>query len=127
MRDLVRRKLRKDFDGWQGTGQYLIGVAGTITTLAAMDLAMEGYDASKIENYVLTRSVVDDMLQSLLKSGLAERRAMPGLRPERADVILAGVTILAELLDFFDFQKMTVSDRGLRFGLLLETAGRKLL
>ncbi|MCG8604523.1 Ppx/GppA family phosphatase [bacterium] len=127
MRNVVKQTLRNRLDGWVGSAQYLVGVAGTITTLAAMDLAMESYDADKIENYVLTRSVVADSLQCLIKSDLTDRTAMPGLRPERADVILAGATILAEILDYFEFQKLTVSDRGLRFGLLLESAGKRLM
>ncbi len=59
----------------------------------------------------------------LKKKTLSQRKKMPGLKPERADVILAGALILVEVMQYFRFKEILVSDRGVRFGLILQKLG----
>ncbi len=108
----------KNFDAGQ-----LVGIAGTITTLAAMHLQMDIYDSLKIDNSLLTISKVKEIVSILKKKTLSERKKMPGLKPERADVILAGALILVEVMQHFKFKETLVSDRGVRFGLILQELG----
>ncbi len=108
----------KSFDAGQ-----LLGIAGTITTLAAMHQQMEIYDSSKIENYLLTFSQVEEIVSDLKMKTFSERKQIPGLRPERADVILAGGLILLEVMQHFKSKETLVSDRGVRFGLILQALG----
>ena len=71
-----------------------IGVAGTITSLAALDLGLVEYDPERVHGHVLTAAAVDEQLARLAALPLEERRALPGLEPERAPVIVAGAAIL---------------------------------
>ena len=105
------------------TAGQLVGIAGTITTLAAIDLQMDSYDSLKIENSFLTISKVEKIISVLKKKTLSQRKKMPGLKPERADVILAGALILVEVMQYFRFKEILVSDRGVRFGLILQKLG----
>ncbi len=102
----------------------VIGTAGTITTLAAMALAMQEYDPRRIDGYLLTRQKLGEVIAELTRRTIAERQRMPGLSPARADVILAGALILETFLKVFHFSELMVSDRGLRYGVLIEQAGR---
>jgi exopolyphosphatase/guanosine-5'-triphosphate,3'-diphosphate pyrophosphatase len=102
----------------------LIGTAGTITTLAAMAQALQEYDSRRIDNFVLTRQKLGEIIAALQKRTLEERKQIPGLPAARADVILAGALILATFLEVYNFTEIVVSDRGLRFGVLVERAAR---
>jgi exopolyphosphatase/guanosine-5'-triphosphate,3'-diphosphate pyrophosphatase len=100
----------------------MIGTAGTITTLAAMALTMQAYDPRRIDGYLLTRQKLGEITVELARRTIAERQQMPGLSPARADVILAGALILETFLDLYHFTEILVSDRGLRYGVLVEKA-----
>ncbi len=102
----------------------VIGTAGTITTLAAMALAMQEYDPRRIDGYLLTRQKLGEITAELTQRTIAERQKMPGLPPARADVILAGALILERFLDVYHFSELLVSDRGLRYGVLVEQVTR---
>jgi len=102
--------------------QLLIGAAGTITTLAAIAQRLPVFEPKKIDGYWLSRGQVEDMLEMLAVLPLARRRQVPGLRPERADVIVAGALILETFMAEFGFDRMLVSQRGLRYGYLLAKA-----
>lgn len=101
----------------------LIGTAGTITTLAAMAQAMREYNPSRIDGFILTREKLGEIIIDLRRRTIAERRELPGLPAARADVILAGALILETFLDLYKFSELMVSDRGLRFGVLIEQHG----
>jgi exopolyphosphatase/guanosine-5'-triphosphate,3'-diphosphate pyrophosphatase len=103
-----------------------VGTAGTVTTLAAIDLALEPYDPDRVTGHVLMVGVIRDLLVRLAGLPLAERRRLPGLEPGRADVIVAGACLLAESLAALGFEAVTVSDGGLREGVLLDTLARHL-
>jgi len=98
----------------------LVGVAGTVTTLAALALALDEYDAGRVHGTRLTLQTARDLAQSLAALTVAERRALRGLDPRRADVIVAGAAIVLAILERSGASELVVSDRGVRFGLAEE-------
>jgi exopolyphosphatase/guanosine-5'-triphosphate,3'-diphosphate pyrophosphatase len=99
-----------------------IGVAGTVTSIAALDLGLVEYDPGRIHGHRLARSAVDEQLHRLAALPLEERRRVPGLEPERAPVIVAGAVILREILDRYDLDQIEVSEHDLLYGIALEAA-----
>jgi len=97
----------------------LIGTAGTITTLAAVHLGLQAYDSDRINGLSLTSDEIDRQRHLFASAPLEDRRRIPGLDPARADVILAGTVILQEIMSY-TVGRLTVSDRGVRWGLLRE-------
>jgi exopolyphosphatase/guanosine-5'-triphosphate,3'-diphosphate pyrophosphatase len=103
-----------------GPSTALVGTAGTVTTLAAMDLGLAEYDPDKINGHTLSREKVSAIVQTLTASTLKERRSIPGLEAGREDIILAGAVITREIMERFGFTTMVVSDGGLREGIVLD-------
>jgi exopolyphosphatase/guanosine-5'-triphosphate,3'-diphosphate pyrophosphatase len=101
-------------------GYRLVGTAGTVTTLAAMDQRLEVYSPLRIHNYLLSVDTVRRIVGELLPRTHAERRTLPGLESGREDLILAGTLILLESMERFSFADCLVSDYGLREGLLID-------
>lgn len=101
-------------------GGVVVGTAGTATTIAALHLALATYDPVRVTGLRLAPSVVDAQLARLYAATIAERRGMPGLEPERADVIAGGVAILARILRRIGASELITSDRGIRWGLAYE-------
>ncbi|MBI3258517.1 MAG: Ppx/GppA family phosphatase [Ignavibacteriae bacterium] len=97
-------------------------VAGTPTTLAAVCLGIDTFDASKIHNYPLSTLSVHILLRQLVDSTFDELTAMTGVHPGRADILPAGTLILHEFLRYTDQLKCMVSVKGLRYGVLKEMA-----
>src|SRR5438552_6055246 len=97
-----------------------IGVAGTITSLAALELGE--YDPERIHGYRLSREAVEAQLDRLASLPLAERRELPGLDPDRAPVIVAGAVIVNEVMKRYGLDKLEVSERDLLHGAALEAA-----
>jgi exopolyphosphatase/guanosine-5'-triphosphate,3'-diphosphate pyrophosphatase len=97
-----------------------VGVAGTITTLAALELG--GYDPDRVHGFHLSRAAVEQQLERLASLPLAERRKLPGLEPERAPVIVGGAVIVSAVLDRYRLQGLEVSERDLLHGAALEAA-----
>jgi len=93
-----------------------IGVAGTITTLAALDLGLERYDRERVDGHVLTRDGARAQLERLAGLPLEERRRVPALDPERAPVIVAGAAILVTLLEAYMLDGIRVSERDILDG-----------
>lgn len=100
----------------------IIGVAGTVTTIQAVDLALEPYDPAIIHMSTLTRAAVTRVLDLFLSLSLAERAKLPGLEPKRADVIAAGTVITAAVLDGARSDRLTVSESDILDGILLSLA-----
>ena len=98
----------------------LLGVAGTLTTLAALDQALVTYEAERVHGSRLTLAALDGLVERLASLPLAERQALPGLEPRRADVIVAGAVLAREILRWAGASETLVSDRGVRWGLLEE-------
>jgi exopolyphosphatase/guanosine-5'-triphosphate,3'-diphosphate pyrophosphatase len=102
----------------------LVGVAGTVTQLAALELELTHYDASRVHGYTLTRSAVERLAARLATLDVAQRRALPGMEPSRADVIGVGSAIARAVLQWAGATELVVSDRGVRWGLAEELATR---
>lgn len=98
----------------------LVGTAGTVTTLAAIDLALATYDRQKVQGHCLGLARVMELLARLASLPLRERRRIPGLESGRADVILAGAAIVGASLERLGYKEIRVSDGGLREGILLD-------
>jgi exopolyphosphatase/guanosine-5'-triphosphate,3'-diphosphate pyrophosphatase len=99
-----------------------IGVAGTITSLAALDLRLDEYDPERVHGHRLSLRGVEEQLARLAAMPLAERREVPALEPERAPVIIAGAVILREVLAHFGLDEIKASERDLLHGAALEAA-----
>lgn len=99
-----------------------IGVAGTITTIAALDLGLPEYDRKRVDGHVLSRDGAQAQVERLAALRLEERRQVPALEPERAPVIVAGGAILVAILDAYGLEAITVSERGLLHGAALAAA-----
>jgi len=102
----------------------VIGIGGTVTTLVAVKQGLADYDTERVNGSTLTAAEVHKMAQRFAAQPLDERRRIVGLDPARADVVLAGVLIVAALLARLDAGEMTVCDRGVRWGLLRELGER---
>ncbi len=100
----------------------LVGIAGTNTTLAAMKAGLRVYDAEAIRRTPITPSDLDELIGRLSRMPAAARLALPGLEPGREDVILAGAVIAREALARFRMAAMSVSDRGVRHGVIYRMA-----
>ncbi len=96
------------------------GVGGTITTLAALKMAMEDYDSEKIEGAELYIKELKELLNKFKKLDLNDRSRLKGLQPKRADIIPAGLIILIVILEYISSESLTVSDHDLLYGLLKE-------
>ncbi len=104
-------------------GARLVGVAGTVTTLAAVAQALPVYDAARVHGSELDRDALGALLLRLASLTLLERMGLPGMEPKRADVIVAGSVLVLEAMSLGGFARLTVSDRGVRWGLLHERFG----
>ena len=102
--------------------RHAIGVAGTVTTLAALDLGLVRYDPEPIHGHQIGAAVVDEALARLAALPLAERRRVPGLDPARAPVIVAGIVILREVLAHFGLAEVEASERDILHGAALAAA-----
>lgn len=116
LRDDVRRSL--DGVPTRQAGLPLIGVAGTVTTLAAIDQKMAVWDSDRIQGYRMGPSRILELASTLSALSLEERAKLPGLDPRRADVAPAGAWLLHELCQALEVSELIVSDRGLRWGRL---------
>jgi len=98
----------------------LVGVAGTVTSLAAMAQSLASYDPARVHGYRLSRRDLGGEIARLAAATQAERERMTGLDPRRADVILAGALILDRVAAAAGVDEVRVSDRGIRWGLFHE-------
>jgi exopolyphosphatase/guanosine-5'-triphosphate,3'-diphosphate pyrophosphatase len=101
----------------------LVGMGGANTNIAAVKHKMAKYDPDVIQGSVLERAEVDRQIELYRTSSLDDRRKIVGLQPKRADVILAGACIVKTVMDKLKKDKMAISDRGLRHGLLIDRFG----
>jgi exopolyphosphatase/guanosine-5'-triphosphate,3'-diphosphate pyrophosphatase len=104
--------------GQARAGGRLVGVAGTVTTLAAVAQALPTYQAEKVHGSTLDLAQIDALVARLAALTTAGRAALPGMEPKRADVIVAGGVVVAEAMRLLGFERLTVSDRGVRWGLV---------
>jgi exopolyphosphatase / guanosine-5'-triphosphate,3'-diphosphate pyrophosphatase len=119
VRELLAERVPEDV---HTTAAEAIGVAGTITTLAALDLDLDEYDAERVHGHVLSPTALQQQLHRLASVPLAERRQLRPLEPERAPVIVAGAVIARELVEFFGVAGLEVSERDILDGAALAAA-----
>jgi exopolyphosphatase/guanosine-5'-triphosphate,3'-diphosphate pyrophosphatase len=105
-------------------GARIIGSGGTFTNLGRMAVARRGGDPNEpVHGIEVSVAEVEHLVEWLSTRTALQRRSVPGLNPERADIILAGLTVIASVLERLDAGSVTVSAYGLREGLLWEMVG----
>lgn len=115
--DALRRdEVLRVIDG--AAGIPLVGVAGTVTTLACVHLQLAEWDDDAVHGLRMDRAVVDRLAQRLPAMSVADRRALPGMPAARADVIAAGACLLTSVMHRVAATELVVSDRGIRWGRL---------
>jgi len=114
--DLARLDGRPRPDG-------LVGMGGAVTNMTAVQLELASYDPDRVQGAVLDRDELDRQIELYRSRDAEARRAIVGLQPKRAEVILAGACIVRTVMDKLGQQSLTVSDRGLRHGLLVHRFG----
>ena len=123
----IEERLRREgrFIGLKNSGRIpagieFIGTAGTVTTLAAIDQMMQVYDPEKVNGYRISRGGVKNILNMLACMTNKERMDLPGIEDGREDIIVAGALVAYKIMEWFGFAEMTVSDAGLREGLVTD-------
>ena len=123
MRRQVRAALRAAIGGRDWNGAQVIGSGGTFTNLAGMQLARQRVQTARtLHGTTVARTDLEHLLDALQDMTHEERLTVPGLNPARADIIVAGLTVAAEVLALFKARELTVSAYGIREGLILEAA-----
>jgi exopolyphosphatase/guanosine-5'-triphosphate,3'-diphosphate pyrophosphatase len=103
-------------------GVPIIGTAGTATTIAGIALALATFDPDAVTGVFVTPPELAAIAERLLTASVAQRRAIPGVEPARADVVAAGVAIYARLVERLAASVLVTSDRGIRWGRAYELA-----
>jgi exopolyphosphatase/guanosine-5'-triphosphate,3'-diphosphate pyrophosphatase len=123
LRKYVRKQIKPHLKGSDWRGAKIIGSGGTFTNLAGLHLTRQGvFSAKSVQGTAIPRAEVEHILDWLSSMEEDERRHTEGLNPDRADIIVAGVAVIAEVLNRVDAQELVVSRYGIREGLLLEAA-----
>ncbi len=123
LRAKVRKRLKKAGRWREWSNATVIGSGGTFTNLARMVLSRRGHPTEAAHGETISTSEVEKVLEWLCTLSVDRRREVAGLNPQRADIILAGLAVTAELLDVVEARSVTVSAFGLREGLVLDMVG----
>lgn len=122
----ITEQFRPFFDGLRSRPVKAIGLAGTATSLVAIESGLEPYSPDVVHGRRLSGGTIADLRERLASMPLEERRAVPGLEPARAEVIVAGALILELVLGMAGLDELVVSEHDILYGLVLEeTAGRE--
>jgi exopolyphosphatase / guanosine-5'-triphosphate,3'-diphosphate pyrophosphatase len=101
-----------------GQAQTLIGTAGTVTTVAAVEIGLAEYDPEVLHHFRLTHEAAEDVFRTLATEPAADRRHNPGLEPARVDVIVGGAAVLVAVMRHWGFEEMIVSEADILDGLV---------
>jgi exopolyphosphatase / guanosine-5'-triphosphate,3'-diphosphate pyrophosphatase len=101
-----------------------VGLAGTVSTAAAVELGLATYDRDRIHHFELTREAIEDVFRTLATEAVEDRLANPGLEPQRADVIVGGMCVLVSIMRRFGFASCLVSESDILDGLAMSIADR---
>lgn len=121
LRDVIDRAI--DALGWDLAPDFLVGIAGTVTTVCAVALGIDSYDPALVHGHRLSRGEVMRALKQFGELKLEQRKKIPGLAEGRADVIFAGTMILARVMEKFGSESVMVCDHGVRWGLVWRELG----
>ncbi|MFC9795976.1 exopolyphosphatase [Streptomyces sp. NPDC057695] len=105
-----------------GTAETLVGLAGSVTTVAAIALGLPEYDSEKIHHSRISAAQVAEVAERLLASTHAERAAIPVIHPGRVDVIIAGALVLREIVERVGAPEVVVSEHDILDGIALSVA-----
>lgn len=109
-----------------GDAKQLVGLAGTVTTAAAVEIGLMDYDPEAVHHFRLTKEAAEDVFRTLATEDREQRLSNPGLHPGRADVIVGGLCILVKVMRYLDFEECLVSEADLLDGLVADlTQGSK--
>jgi exopolyphosphatase/guanosine-5'-triphosphate,3'-diphosphate pyrophosphatase len=120
----IRGSLKRTLTGTRVSVDSLIGSGGTLTAIGCMTMQMRKDNYVSIHGYEVLRSEVVHLLAMLIRKDLKGRRTIPGLNQDRADIIVAGVVVIDELMRFLDANRIMVNERGIREGLLIRAMKR---
>jgi exopolyphosphatase/guanosine-5'-triphosphate,3'-diphosphate pyrophosphatase len=101
-----------------GVARTLIGTAGTVTTVAAVEIGLAEYDPEVLHHFRLTREAAEDVFRTLATEPAADRRHNPGLEAARVDVIVGGAAVLVAVMRHWGFEEMIVSEADILDGLV---------
>lgn len=101
-------------------GVRVVGIAGTFTTVATIARSIEPYDPEKVHGLEMQLSELEEVAARLARMTLAERQRLPGLTPKRADVIVAGARLAVASVRALGVDRVTIGDRGVRWGYLYD-------
>jgi exopolyphosphatase/guanosine-5'-triphosphate,3'-diphosphate pyrophosphatase len=118
-RDLLRKKYpaAPAKEAINSAETTLIGLGGTFTTLAAVHLRLTDYDGDQVHNLILSEEEISQIRERMRQMPPEERKQVPGLEPSRADIIIPGIIIVQSIMEHFGFNRVTISDRGILWGL----------
>ena len=121
----ARAAIASELDRLDGrpSPEALVGMGGAVTNMAAVKHGLATYDPDVVRGTVLDRAELDRQIEQYRSQDAEARRSIVGLQPKRADVILAGALIVVTVLDKLGVDSLTVTDRGLRDGVLAERFG----
>jgi exopolyphosphatase / guanosine-5'-triphosphate,3'-diphosphate pyrophosphatase len=115
----VEDKVKNTVEGISQTGfAFMAGLAGTVSSLSAVDLAIGEYDRDKIHGYILYRDRVIDIFKRFCSVDLKTRKKIKGLEPARADIIIGGTAILIKILEMLSLESLIVSENDILDGIL---------
>lgn len=117
----VVEQVRPFFDGLKKRPRLLVALGGTATSLSAVRQGLVDYDADKVHGSSLSGGDLADLKEGMAALTLEDRRALPGLDPDRADVIVGGVLVLETLLGLSGLDSVIVSEHDILYGLILES------
>lgn len=124
LRRYIRSELKQLFAEGRPVVQTFIGSGGTITTLANMVMSMRRQTYTTSHGFEVLRSEVVHLLAMLERKDVNALRNVPGLNPDRADIIIAGLVVIDELMKFFGANMVLVNERGIREGLIISCMKR---
>jgi len=117
----VRAQVSRHLAQRRGSDDFtIVGMAGTITTLATMILGLHAYDKKKIHGMGVSLSVLRKWRERLSRMTVGERRGLPGMEAGREDLLLQGMVLMEEIIGALGGSRFTVSTRGARYGVIMK-------
>jgi exopolyphosphatase/guanosine-5'-triphosphate,3'-diphosphate pyrophosphatase len=119
IKNFLKQQLPKAYEKMKDT-EILVGLGGTITTVVALEYNIYPYDSKKVHGSKLTYEAITKWLNKLANMTVNQRKAIPMIEDKRAEAIVSGIVIFQTAMEVFQKDEITVSEWGVRHGLLLE-------